>query len=293
MSNLHAWPNTAVILCSCPLTRRIATGITDFVYNHDGTIVDYDQYVDLDRDTSHFFARIEWDLNSFKLNGEEIGKAFEAEVASRFGMQWALFFTQKPMRIAVMVTKETGGLYQIMMNCASGHWNATVPMIVSNRTDLRETVDRFGVEFKHLDITKDNKAEQEAVMRDLYQRNEIDLVVLARYMQIVTGTLIDAFRNRIINIHHSMLPAFVGAKPYHQARRRGVKFIGATGHYVTEELDAGPIIEQDTIRISHRHSVTELINEGRNLETVVLCRAIELHVRRRIIVHDGRTIIFR
>ena len=226
------------------------------------------------------------------MNREEIREAFETEIASRFKMEWALYFTQAPVRIAVMVTKETGGLYQIMMHCTSRLWNAEVPVIVSNRTDLRDVVERFGVEFKHLQITKENKAEQEAAILNLYRRNEIDLVVLARYMQIITSTLIDAFRNRIINIHHSMLPAFVGAQPYHQARRRGVKFIGATGHYVTEELDAGPIIEQDTVRISHKDSVDELINEGRSLETLVLCRAIEAHVKRRIIVYGGRTVIF-
>jgi formyltetrahydrofolate deformylase len=293
MSNEQAWPNTAVILCSCPLQRRIASEITDFLYNHSGSIIDYDQYVDLDLETPRFFARVEWDLDSFELKDEEIRTAFESEIASRFDMQWELHLQRKPVRLAVMVTKETAGLYQIMMNCTSNHWNAKVPIILSNRTDLEGIVGQFGVDFKHLPITKETKEEQEQAMLALYRANEIDLVILARYMQIVTSTLIDPFRYRMINIHHSMLPAFAGARPYHQARKRGVKFIGATGHYVTEELDAGPIIEQETVRISHKNTVAELVNEGRNLETVVLCKAIELHVQRRIIVHGGRTVIFR
>lgn len=287
------WPDNAVILCSCPLARRIASEITDFLYNHDGRIVDYDQYVDMELDSPRFFARVEWDMDRFGLSPEETAERFQQEVADHFDMEWQIHFTRQPARIAVMVTKETGGLYQIMMNCTAGHWNAEVPVIASNRTDLTEVVSQFGLELTHFPISKENKAAQEAAIRDLFLTERVDLVVLARYMQIVTGTLIDPFRDRIINIHHSMLPAFVGAKPYHQARRRGVKFIGATGHYVTEELDAGPIIEQETTRISHLSTTAELVNEGRNLETTVLCKAIELHIQRRIIVHDGRTVVFR
>ncbi|MDA7511111.1 formyltetrahydrofolate deformylase [Verrucomicrobia bacterium] len=283
---------TVIVLCRCPLQQRIASSITDFIYSHGGTIIDFEQYVDVEMDPASYYARLEWDLGTGGLDVDQVRSQFDVEVAKPFFMEWEVFDSSKPCRLAILGTTEIGGLYKILMSCLSGAWNAEVPLIVSNRTNLEQEAKRFGIAFHHFPITKENKKSQELEMRRLFAEHQIDLVVLARYMQIVSSILIDPYRNRMINIHHSMLPAFVGAKPYHQARRRGVKFIGATGHYVTEELDAGPIIEQGTIRITHRQTVKELMAEGRDLESTVLSKAVELHINRRVIVDGGRTIVF-
>ncbi len=283
-------PN-AILQVECPLQQRIAAEITAFVYRHGGAIEAHDQYVDPEKQM--YFTRIEWNLTGFDLPREGLGPAFEEEVARRMGMHWRLFFSDEVPRIAVFVTREPACLYDIIARCRSGEWRAEVAVVVSNHLHLEADARIFSIPFHHFPITPETKREQELKQIELLRGHGIGLVVLARYMQIVGEDLLHAFENCIINIHHAFLPAFPGAKPYHSAYRRGVKLIGATSHYVTAELDAGPIIEQDVIRVTHRHSVEELIRLGRDLEKIVLARAVRYHIERRIAVSDGRTVIFQ
>lgn len=281
---------SAVILGACPLQKGVAAAMTQVFYQRGCDICGYDQYVD--PGTKHFFARLEWRLQGMPMSPEELRDAFAADVAEPYGMQWGLWRSDEPVRIAVFVTREMAHLYDLMMRGIAGLWNATVVLVVSNQEHLEAQAKRFGVEFRYLPIDAKSKEAQEDRELDLLRDFRIDLVVLARYMQIVTPKLIEPYRYRVINIHHSMLPAFPGARPYQRAYERGVKLIGATSHYVTEELDAGPIIAQDVVHVDHRKTVSQLIALGRDLETRVLARAVDLHVGRRILVHQGRTIIF-
>lgn len=279
-----------VILAACPLQKGVAAAITQAFYRRGWDICGYDQYVDHQK--RHFFARVEWEIDRVPLNADDLQAAFSEEVADVFGMQWSFWPGGRPMRLAIFVTTEMAHLYDLLMRSIAGLWNAEVVLIVSNKEDLGAEAERFGVAFRHMPIDSHNKAAQEERELQLLGEHRVDLVVLARYMQIVTGRLIEPYRYRLINIHHSMLPAFPGARPYQQAHDRGVKLIGATSHYVTEDLDAGPIIWQDVAHVDHRKTVPQLVERGRDLETQVLARAVGLHVARRVWVHEGRTIIF-
>jgi len=279
---------SVVALVSCSLQKGIAAGLVQFAYNRGETILDYDQYVDTQR--GRFFARLEW--SPISDDEDALRSDFTQTVVTPFDLEWQLHFSGRPVRIGVLVTREMAHLYNLLVPVISGRWNASIPLIICNHPDLETEARRFGIDYHYIPINKEDKAEQERCQLQLLQDYRIDLVVLARYMQIVTKTLIDPFRNRIINIHHSLLPAFVGANPYQQSHDRGVKLIGATSHYVTEELDAGPIIAQETTPVDHTKTVTELIDLGRELETTVLRRAVDLHVKKRIIVDRNRTIVF-
>jgi len=279
-----------VILAACPLQKGVAAAITQTFYRRGFDICGYEQYVDHER--KHFFARVEWEPRRVSMDVEELQAVFKEEVADAYGMQWSFWPGGRPVRMAVFVTSEMAHLYDILMRGIAGLWNAEVVLIVSNKENLGAEAERFGVAFRHAPIDSNNKAVQEERELELLGEHQVDLVVLARYMQIVTRRLIEPYRNRLINIHHSMLPAFPGARPYQQAHDRGVKLIGATSHYVTEDLDAGPIIWQDVVRVDHRKTVPQLIELGRDLETRVLARAVGLHIARRVWVHEGRTIIF-
>lgn len=282
--------NSVIALVSCPLRRGVAAKMTQFVYELGTDIIEHRQYVDTDR--NHLFARLEWKVDPPDIPRQKIEDNFREKLAEPFDMQWSLHFSADPVRMAVFVTREMGHLYTLVMHCIARLWNASIPLVISNQPYLQEEARRFGIEFQHVPISKENKAAQERVEIELLERHAIELVVLARYMQILSEQIITPYRNRIINIHHSMLPAFSGAQPYRQAHERGVKLIGATGHFVTEDLDEGPIIVQDVTYVNHRKTVDQLIKRGRDLEMAVLARAVDLFLDRRILVDRKRTIVF-
>lgn len=281
---------TVILLAKAPLKSGIGAVMTQFVYRNGWEIRSHDQWVDHQK--QHYFVRMEWICPNDGVKPEQVRQAFAVEVAHPYEVAWNLWLAGEPVRMAVFVTREMAHLYELLMHCISGLWNAEVAMVVSNHQHLEAETARFQIPFHHTPVSADNKDAQEARQLALLREANIEFVVLARYMQIITRTLITPYQDRMINIHHSMLPAFAGAKPYQQAYDRGVKLIGATSHYVTEELDAGPIIAQDVAPVSHRKSVPELIEIGRQLETKVLSRAVGLHVNRRVLVEGGRTIIF-
>ena len=280
----------AIILISCADQRGIISAVTDFISENTGNILDLDEHVDATDKV--FFMRVAWDLTGFQLSAQEFATDFQNNIADRYQMQWDLRFSSKIPRMAVFVSKLPHCLYDILGRYQSGEWNVHIPLIISNHQKLQEVADRYEIPFFHFPITKDNKIEQEQMQIQLLQEHQVDFMVLARYMQILTGGFVENFPNRIINIHHSFLPAFPGAKPYHSAHDRGVKIIGASSHYVTEDLDGGPIIDQDVVRISHKNEIDELIRKGKDLEKIVLSRAIYLHLQHKILVYQNRTIIF-
>lgn len=263
----------AIILIYSPDQPGLVAAITDFINVNGGNIIRLEQHVD--KQENIFFMRVEWDLENFIIPKEKIGEYFQTMYANKYDMTFRLYFNDYKPRMAVFVSKMSHCLFDILARYTAGEWNVEIPLIISNHEDLRWVAEKFGIEYHVLKINKDNKelieAEQKALLRDY----SIDFIVLARYMQILTDDFIREYPNRIINIHHSFLPAFIGAKPYHAAYQRGVKIIGATSHYVTTELDAGPIIEQDITRITHRDSVTDLVRKGQDLEKIVLSHAIE------------------
>jgi len=279
----------AVLLISCPDRQGIVAAVTRFIATHRGNIMDLEQHVDPEQAT--FLMRVEWALSGFDLEPDRFGAAF-AEVATSFAMTWELRLTSQRARMAIWVSREPHCLYDLMARYRSGEWGADIPLVVSNHEVLRPLADQFGLPFHVFSVTPESKGDAEAGQLALMREHRIDTIVLARYMQIVGPTLIDAFPHRIINIHHSFLPAFHGAKPYHRAFERGVKLIGATAHYVTEVLDDGPIIEQDVTRISHRDSLEDLINKGADLEKVVLSRAVKWHLDNRVLVYANKTVVF-
>lgn len=282
--------HTATLLMHCRDQRGLVAGVSEFLARHGGNIVYLDQHVDTAEGV--FFMRVEWELAGFGLAPEAIGPAFDEALGERFGIRWRLHLSEEWPRMAVFVSRLPHCLYDLLSRWQSGEWRVSIPVIVSNHEDLRPVAEQFGVPFHVFPVTAGNKAEQEARELDLLRELEVEFVVLARYMQVVTPTLIDAFPERIINIHHSFLPAFAGARPYHAAHARGVKIIGATSHYVTEDLDAGPIIEQDVTTISHRDSVEALVRKGRDLEKLVLARAVWAHLQRKTLVYRNRTVVF-
>ena len=288
---------TAVLLLSCPDQKGLVAAVSDFLYRNDGNIIHADQHTDASTSLSTgqeegvFLQRVEWELKGFAVPREGIAEAFEP-IAERFGMTWSLRFSDYVPRIAVFASKLPHCLYDLLGRRRMGEFRAEVPLVVSNHEELQGIAESFGVPYLHAPVTPETKAEAEARIAERLEAERIDLVVLARYMQVLGPGLVERYADRIINIHHSFLPAFAGARPYHHAHARGVKIIGATAHYVTAALDQGPIIEQDVVRVSHRDSVEDLVRKGRDLEKVVLARAVDLHLRNRIVVYGNKTVVF-
>jgi len=283
--------NTAVLLLHCNDKPGILAAVTEFINQHKGNILYLDQYVD--REEKIFFMRIKWELNNFRIPKEKIQDYFQTLFAERYAMTFRLYFSEVKPRMAIFVSKLSHCLYDLLARYAAGEWQVDIPLIISNHPDMEPVAKRFDIEYHYFPINKDNKAEQEAKELALLREHGVTFCVLARYMQILSAQFISNYPNRIINIHHSFLPAFMGAKPYHAAHERGVKIIGATSHYVTSDLDAGPIIEQDVTRISHVDTVEELIRKGRDLEKIVLSRAVEKHIERKTLTYQNRTVVFQ
>lgn len=283
---------TAILLLHCPDKRGIVTEITKFITDNNGNIVYLDQYVD--RQDGMFFMRLEWELDGFVIPREKLKDYFQTLYASRYKMTFNLYFNDVKPRMAIFVSKMSHCLYDLLARYNAGEWNVEIPCIVSNHDDLRYVAEQFGIPYYVWNINKDhsNKAEVEKAEMELLEKERVTFIVLARYMQIISEDMIAAYPHHIINIHHSFLPAFIGARPYHQAWERGVKIIGATSHYVTTELDAGPIIEQDVVRITHKDTPETLVLKGRDLEKIVLSRAVTKHIERKILTYNNKTIIF-
>jgi len=281
--------SSAILLLSCPDRKGIVASISNFLYKHNGNILDAAQYTS-DPDT-RFFMRVEWDLEGFDLSRDEITAAF-APLAESFGMTWSVRFSDDVSRIAVFVSRHEHCFHDLILRHRMGELSAEIALVISNHLHLKPLAEQFGLPFIHIPITKETKQEQELRELEELERHRIDLIILARYMQILTGTIVSRYPNRIINIHHSFLPAFAGGRPYHQAYDRGVKIIGATSHYVTEDLDEGPIIAQDVIRITHKDSVDDIKRKGKDIERIVLAQAVRTHLENRILVHGSKTIIF-
>ena len=279
----------AILLLSCADSKGLVAKISDFIFRHDGNIVHADQHTS--KTDKLFFMRVEWELNGFALNREEIFTAF-TPLARQFNMKWDLHFTDYVPRIAIFVSRHLHCLHDLILRRHMGEMTADVAAVISNHIDARDLVEQFGLKFFHFPVTEKNKKQQEIDELKLLREMNIDFVVLARYMQILSGEFLDHYPNRIINIHHSFLPAFAGGNPYQQAYDRGVKIIGATGHYVTEQLDEGPIIAQDVAKISHRDAITDIQRKSKDLERVVLARALRLHLENRILVYGSKTIVF-
>jgi formyltetrahydrofolate deformylase len=286
-------PNTARLLISCPDQRGIVAAVSHFLFEHGANVLDADQH-STDPSGGTFFMRMEFHLDGLDLAGEELERAFAASVAERFAMEWRISYARRRKRVAVFVSREEHCLLDLLWRWRSGDLDAEIGLVVSNHRDAERDVASFGVPFVHVPLTRASKAqaEGEALAHLRGARGPFDLIVLARYMQIVSGGFLAAAGMPLINIHHSFLPAFAGADPYRRASERGVKIIGATAHYVTEELDAGPIIEQDVARVSHRDSVAELVRIGRDIERTVLARAVARHLADRVLVHENRTVVF-
>lgn len=281
---------TAKLLLHCPDQPGILAEVTDFITVNKGNIIYLDQYVD--HVENIFFMRIEWELENFLVPQEKIEDYFETLYAQKYGMSFRLYFSDVKPRMAIFVSKMSHCLFDLLARYTAGEWNVEIPLIISNHPDLQHVAERFGIPFHLFPITKETKEEQEKKEMELLVKHKVNFIVLARYMQVISGKMIDAYPNRIINIHHSFLPAFVGAKPYHAAFERGVKIIGATSHYVTTELDAGPIIEQDVVRITHKDTVQDLVNKGKDLEKIVLSRAVQKHIERKVLAYKNKTVIF-
>ena len=290
MTNMEQKNKNAILLLHCPDTQGILAAVTDFINVNKGNIVYLDQYVD--HENNVFFMRVEWDLNQFLIPAEKINEYFQTLFASQYQMQFSIYFTDVKPRMALFVSKMSHCLFDILARYTAGEMNVDIPFIISNHADLQWVGEKFGIPFHVIPLNKDNRTELEKEEMKLLKDNNIDFIVLARYMQIISEEMIQTYPNNIINIHHSFLPAFIGAKPYHQAYSRGVKIIGATSHYVTSELDAGPIIEQDVVRVTHKDNVKTFVAKGRDLEKIVLSRAIEKHIERKVLVYQNRTVIF-
>jgi formyltetrahydrofolate deformylase len=287
---MQANKNTAKLLLHCPDKPGIISAVTDFITINKGNIVYLDQYVD--HIENIFFMRIEWELSDFLIPREKIEDYFETLYAQKYEMSFRLYFSDIKPRMAIFVSKMSHCLFDMLARYANGEWNVEIPLIISNHPNLQHVADKFGIPFYLFPITKETKAEQEAKEMELLAKHKVNFIVLARYMQVISENMIKSYPNRIINIHHSFLPAFVGAKPYHAAFERGVKIIGATSHYVTTELDAGPILEQDVVRITHKDTVEDLVNKGKDLEKIVLSRAVQKHIERKVLAYKNKTVIF-
>jgi formyltetrahydrofolate deformylase len=274
----------------CKDQRNIIASITNFISEKEGNIVYIDQHVD--REQNIFFMRLESEFVNDDFSTESFKEAFKVNLADKFEMKWRIYSSEIKPKMALFISKYDHCLYDLLGRYNSGELHLEIPFIISNHTDLKFIADSFNIPFFHIPVTKNNKEEAENKQLELLETYQINFIVLARYMQIISPKLIEKYPNKIINIHHSFLPAFVGAKPYHSAYKRGVKIIGATSHYVTEELDAGPIIDQGVTRVSHTHSIEDLISKGRDLEKIVLANAVKLHTNRKVMVYNNKTVIF-
>ncbi len=282
-------PLSAILLLSCKDRKGLVSRISHFIFERGGNILDLDEHVD--QVEKVFFIRISWDMQNFSIPPSELYDAFRP-LAREFNASWKINFEGRKLRIAIFVSRYDHCLREILWRQSLGEFNIEIPVILSNHPDLEPIAKRYNIPFHVFPITKDNKSKQEADELDLLKDHRIDTIVLARYMQILSPQFVKEYPSQIINIHHSFLPAFIGSKPYKQAYDRGVKIIGATSHYVTEDLDEGPIIEQDIIRISHRDTVKDLARKGRDLERRILVQALMYHTEHRILVHGKKTIIF-
>ena len=279
----------AILLVSCPDRSGIVAAVSDFIFRHDGNILDFDQHTDLDEGT--FLCRVSWALGGFTVAREGIAAAFQP-IAERFSMDWDLRFSDQVPRMALFVSKLDHCLFDLLWRHRIGELVATIPFVLSNHPDLEPVARSFGIPYFCHPITPETRAVEEQAMFRRVQEARVELIVLARYMQVLGDAFVAAFPRRMINIHHSFLPAFPGGRPYQRAYERGVKVIGATGHYVTSDLDEGPIIEQDVVRVSHRDSVADLVRKGRDLEKVVLARSVNLHLAHGVLVYGNKTVVF-
>lgn len=281
-------PN-AILLIHCPDQPGLVRAVASFISENRGNIIQFDQHVDSLE--GEFFMRVEWNLANFVIPRVDL-PVFIRALAEPRNMKWSLHFTDERHRLALFVSKDAHCLYDLLSRHESGELESDISLVVSNHDFLRPAAERFGVPFHRIEVEPDNKSAAEKHQRALMDEHRVDTIVLARYMQILSNDFAAAWPNRIINIHHSFLPAFPGAKPYHSAHARGVKIIGATSHYVTGDLDEGPIIEQDVIRVSHKHTVGDLIRQGRDLEKIVLARAVAWHVQRKVLAFNNKTVVF-
>lgn len=282
--------DTAVLLIHCPDRQGILATVTEFLNRNNGNIIYLDQHVDWQEHI--FFMRVEWELNGFSIPREKIGEYFETLIASHLGMTWKLYFSEEVPRMAILVSQMPHCLFDMLARYTAGEWDVDIPLIISNHNKLEPVARQFGIDFRHFPVNENTRETQETAILKLLEEEKIEFIVLARYMQILSSGFVSHYPNQIINIHHSFLPAFAGAKPYHAAHQRGVKIIGATSHYVTSDLDAGPIIEQDVTRCSHMDTVENLIRKGRDLEKIVLSQAVYKHLQRKILVFKNRTVVF-
>jgi len=279
----------ATLLVSCPDTRGIVAALAQLLYGHGANILDADQHTD--PAAGQFFQRIRFDLSQIHTDRTTLERAI-GEVAERFSMQWRIAYAGRPKRVALFVSKYDHCLYDLLLRHRAGELACEIAVVISNHPDLAPVAAQFGVPYEVFPITRENKAAQERRELERIEALGVDLVVLARYMQVLSGDFVARHPGRIINIHHSFLPAFMGGKPYHQAHERGVKLIGATAHYATTDLDEGPIIDQDVARCSHRDAIEDLVRKGRDLEKVVLARAVRWHLEDRILVYGNKTVVF-
>ncbi len=281
--------NSATLLITCPDTKGIVAAIADFLYQHNANILHADQHQDAEN--SLFLMRVEWDLKDFSLDEASFAGAFQG-IAKTYKMTWELKFSKDKLRMAIMVSQYDHCLADLLHRHKNNELQCEIPLIISNHLDAQKLAEFYGIPFFHIPVEKDKKKEAEAEQFALFDKFQVDFIVLARYMQILSEDFVKRYPQRVINIHHSFLPAFIGARPYHRAFERGVKLIGATSHYVTEVLDEGPIIEQDIDRISHRDQVEDLIQKGRDLERIVLSKAVRWHIENRILIYANKTVIF-
>ena len=281
--------NNAIFLIVCPDQPGLVATVSDFIHRNKGNIVDLDQHTDLETQT--FLMRIEWELEGFSLDRKELISAF-TPLAKKFQMKFSLRYTAQSMKMAILVSKYRHCLYDLLVRWTLGEIRAEIPLILSNHPDLKEVAGHFDIPFQCIPVDPKNKAASEREQIALLKKHQIDLVVLARYMQILSPDFVEEFPDSIINIHHSFLPSFIGSKPYHQAYARGVKIIGATSHYVTADLDQGPIIQQSVTRVSHLDHIEDLIRKGRDQEKTALAFAVQMHTQHRILTYDNKTVVF-
>lgn len=286
----YSQKDTATLLIHCPDHTGIVAAVTEFIHKNNGNILYLDQHVE--HESGEFFMRAQWDLDGFVIPKEKIGDYFATLLGERYNMKWNLYFANDIPRMAIFVSHLPHCMYDILSRQRSGEWNVEIPVIISNHEKLRPVAEQFGIDYHVIKITKENKAEQEAKQLELLQKYNVNFVVLARYMQVVSDDFISNYPNKIINIHHSFLPAFPGARPYHSAYERGVKLIGATSHYVTADLDAGPIIAQGVADVSHKDTIESMKRKGLDLEKIVLSKAIWSHLQRKTLVFGNKTIVF-
>ena len=282
--------DTAVLLIHCPDKQGLLATVTEFINENNGNILYLDQHVD--RQEKLFYMRVEFEINSFAIPKDKLADYFSTLIAQKNEMTFEIHFSEEKPRMAIFVSKMSHCLFDLLARYTAGEWNVEIPLIISNHPDMEDVAKRFGIDYHVFPISKANKDELEPKELALLDEYKIDFIVLARYMQIISDEFITHYPNKIINIHHSFLPAFVGAKPYHAAHERGVKLIGATSHYVTPQLDAGPIIKQEVTKISHKDTVQDLVAKGRDLEKIVLSRAVSKHIDRKILVYNNRTVVF-